>query len=120
MFNQKRKEQRTSSILQTIKGDDTHYFISDKRHREEQKHNLILPAVINFEIKMWYKNNKLHRSEKDENGLTLPAVIWSDESKEWWKNDERHRYDRDENGRVLPAVIWSDGTIMYWVNGAGV
>jgi len=48
------------------------------------------------------KNGLRHR---DENGKTLPAIIYSDGNRHWYKNGKRRRDDRDENGKLLPASI---------------
>jgi len=61
-----------------------------------------LPAIIGT-ITEWYKNNKIHRTEKDKKGLTLPARVW-DHTKEWWKNGKRHRDDKIRKNITLPAV----------------
>jgi len=80
-----------------------------------------LPAILwesnDTKIYEWHQNSLLHRIENDDNGLTLPARIWSNGELEWWKNGKRHRDDRDENGRILPAITSSNGTQFWYNNG---
>ena len=59
-------------------------------------------------------NGKLHREEKDENGLVLPAIIYANGSQRWWKNGKLHRECKDENGLVLPAMIYANGSQRWW------
>ena len=55
-------------------------------------------------------NGKLHREENDENGLVLPAAIYSNGTRWWYRNGKLHREEKDKNGLVLPALIRVDGT----------
>jgi len=51
----------------------------------------LIPTVVRRENGIivglfWYKDSLFHRSEKDENGENLPAVIFSDGRKAWYIN----------------------------------
>jgi hypothetical protein len=50
-----------------------------------------------------------HRETKDENGHTLPAMIYSNGKKEWYNFGQLHNIDKDANGNILPAVVYPDG-----------
>jgi antitoxin component YwqK of YwqJK toxin-antitoxin module len=71
----------------------------------------------------WYKENKLHRVDKDNYGLTLPTEIYYHVNgqikiKLWYENDKLYRNDKDENGLTLPAEkhYYKNGKIIldYW------
>ena len=71
----------------------------------------------------WYRKSKLHRTTKDENGFTFPAIICFENEKVsregWYFNGNLHRTDKDENG-VLPALIYYKGEEkqkMNWFKG---
>jgi len=83
----------------------------------------------------WTANGKLHREEKDEDGMLLPALI-TDDSEEWFFNGVQHRDEiyRDLEGdaayflgRQAPAVRrWNkpirhsdetDTSTEWWKNG---
>jgi len=113
IYSEPIKTKRCLSQLQTkiyeINDEYIEYSIHERIHREEKELNRILPAVVyTGESQYWYKNDKCHRNDRDENGKTLPAAIYSDGTQIWFKNGEKHRDDRDEKGRVLPAVINND------------
>jgi len=96
-----------------------YHSMNGKLHREEKDENgLILPAVIYADgTRWWYRNGKLHREEKDKNGLVLPAVIYANGTQRWYRDGNRHRECKDENGLVLPAIIRTDGTQWWYRNG---
>jgi len=78
-----------------------------------------LPASIHSygSWREWYKNGKLHRDDKDNNNLILPAHISTNLSykKEWYINGEMKRTERDEDGYLLPTTEAGDGD-KYWQN----
>ena len=120
LVNEKRRVQRNASILQTIKENKRYseykyiiWTVYNKSHREEKEDGLTLPAVIYTEgTQQWFRNGQCHRDDLDENGKTLPAII-SSSRKCWFKNGQYHRSDRDEDNRLLPAYIGRCG-IQYW------
>jgi len=83
---------------------------------ESKRHLSQLQTKINTDYIEYGIHERIHREEKELNRI-LPAVIWNDGSNQWYKNDKIHRDDLDENGKVLPAVIWNDGVKEWWVNG---
>jgi len=96
-----------------------YYSMNGKLHNEcKDENGLVLPAVIYTSgTQLWYQNGKLHRDEKDENGLVLPAVIYTSGTQRWYQNGKLHRECKDENGLVLPAIIYADGTPEWYQNG---
>jgi len=60
----------------------------DSSKQDRCESGLTLPACIYSSggYKAWYKNDKRHRNDKDENGRVLPAVVWNNKYKEWWLN----------------------------------
>lgn len=79
--------------------------------------------VISGNNKVWYKNDKRHRDEKDSiTRLTLPALecifgcgLWY---KEWIKEGETHRDDIDvSTGLILHAIEESNGTKRWFKKG---
>jgi len=124
LYSEKSKTRRHFSRIQTVmsKGNNyTVYNLHGKIHREQKELNCVLPAVIVSNGRQeWYKNDKCHRDEKDENGRVLPAIIYNNGSQYWqywYRNGKTHRDERDENGRVLPAVISNNGFQEWYVNG---
>ena len=65
----------------------------------------------------YIKYNIHNRRHRDENGKTLPAIVWGNGGQEWYKNGLLHRNDRDENGKTLPAFIYSNGSQYCYING---
>lgn len=71
--------------------------------------------IYEYDSKIWYENDKIHRTERDQNGLTLPAVISDDGSMEWHYEDDAHNSDIDpETGFTLPAIIDKDSGSIWW------
>ena len=95
------------------------HSMNGKLHREEKdKNGLVLPAAIYANgTRKWYQNGKLHRECKDENRLVLPAMIYANGTRWWYRNGKMHRECKDENGLVLPAVIYDSGTRKWYQNG---
>jgi hypothetical protein len=59
----------------TVKQDEVYWSKNEKTHRDNDK-----PAIFWFTgSRHWYKNGKLHRSNK-------PAIIWFNGTEEWFKN----------------------------------
>ena len=62
-------------------------------------------------------NDKLHREEKDEMGISLPAVIYSTGTKAWYSNNKLHRVEIDNQGNDLPALDFFNGVQIWFCNG---
>lgn len=58
----------------------------------------------------------VHREERGEDGLTLPAIIHPNGTMMWYMNAKPHRLDKDEFGNFLPAHI-SKTTKIWYLNG---
>lgn len=79
---------------------------------------LLIPFVHPNGTKEWYDDNgEIHRDEKDENGMTLPAIEYTDRGTEWMEHGRKHRIDKDSKGLTLPAVDLSNGVREWWVDG---
>lgn len=61
-----------------------------------------------------YTGLLIHNDEKDENGLTLPAILCDDGSKEWWLNGLLDRKDKYPDGRTMPNIITETGRHEWW------
>jgi hypothetical protein len=93
------------------------------------------PAVSSSNLREWWIDGKLHRDEKDEKGLSLPAIIFShgDQSHEAWyingvlsrdwregpacKSKECEQYyvnGLQHRGDDLPAVVSLDSCEKEW------
>jgi hypothetical protein len=57
--------------------------------------------------KYWYKfGTKItHCEKKDDDGMTLPAIITVRGARHWFYNGKKHRTDKDANGHTLPSLI---------------
>jgi len=75
-------------------GDEIYDSIFGRFHKEKDE-----PSIIMKRKSTWHRNDKMHRTRKDENGLTLPAR----KSKycEWYNNGKRHRIDKDKKGNYM-------------------
>ncbi len=49
--------------------------------------------------------------------LTLPAIIHWNGTLIWKKKGKTHRTDVDENGWLLPAIIYPNGGVEYYIDG---
>ena len=108
----KNKDELTLPAVVRANGDQFWYF-EGKYHRTDKDENgLTLPAVVRTCDQEWCFNGKWHRIDKDENGLTLPAIIRANGDQEWYLNDEHQRTDRDENG--LPMYTSIENNIKRW------
>jgi len=92
------KYKRYISLLQTVQKDNC-YKIHHKIHREEKELNRILPAIIFWYGKYWYKNGKIHRDEKDENGRVLPAIIYNYGTQSCYKNGKLYSKTIKQNNK---------------------
>ena len=99
MFKKETIMENTQQPTLSINEDgDKHWWVNDKRHREDG------PAVedINGD-KFWYINGKLHRKDG-------PAVEYSRGGKEWWLNGNLHRTDG-------PAIDTPNGYKEWYIDG---
>ena len=60
-------------------------------------------------MKCWFLNGKLHRTDVDETGVSLPAVEYANGDKYWYVNDKLHHTDG-------PAVERANGETRYYIN----
>lgn len=58
---------------------------------------------------IWFYEGKVHRS----NG---PAIVLPDGTHFWYTYGKRNRTEYDEYGRRLPAVIRANGQLEWWEN----
>lgn len=75
--------------------------------------------VINImNSKLWLNDRKkIHRTDVDERGRTLPAIICSNGDKRWCINGVNHRDELGIDGMVLPARVDANGTRMWFKEG---
>jgi hypothetical protein len=66
---------------------------------------------------VWCQHGVYHRTDKDENGLTLPACVYANGTISWYHEGAIHNDDVDENGDDCPAIIWPDGSKYWFRNG---
>lgn len=91
-----------NGVVKKILPDGSTIWLKDAIfHRDND-----LPAkILANGTKEWWENGKRHRSAKDKEGYTLPAIEHHTGTKEWFKDGQRHRDDLDEYGMTLPAII---------------
>lgn len=88
-----------------------------KKYLEEFEH-------LHYELdsrgsKMWRNEIGYHRTTKDENGMQLPAYVYTDGGACWYVNGQPHRTDKDAEGMQLPARCVNGGKEWY-INGASI
>jgi len=112
---------RYSKVLSRIEHGNDYIEYRYSEVKDEFGHTLPTMAYYNNDDDLysfsWYKNGLTHRDDLDDNGKTLPAIIYSNGTRIWYKNGKYHRDDLDDNGRVLPAIIWSNGAQFWYTNG---
>lgn len=94
------------------KGDRV-WLLNSLVHRTERDENgMVLPAFERINgHKEWWVNGKLHRDDD------LPAIMAANGSETWYKNGKIHRTTRDLNNLVLPAIQRIDGHKEWWIDG---
>jgi hypothetical protein len=71
-------------------------------------------TINEYDSKIWKnEKNEVHRTTKDDSGMTKPAMIRKDGGMVWMKNGKYFRNDRDQFGHLMPTEIEGTGK-MFW------
>jgi hypothetical protein len=92
------------------KNGSEEYYLSGKRHREDDYAVLMKDDAGNVRYTQWWRFGKLHRTDG-------PAIILADGSEEWYLDGIRHRVGgpaftrRDSSGEIIVEQWFTDGRL---------